>query len=806
LIKTAYALYHQQLPPSLHFTRANPEVNLDSGPFYVNTTLTPWPRRADSPRRAGTSSFGLGGTNAHLVLEEAPECSPGSVSRPGQLLVLSARTPTALEQQSKNLAQHLRDHPQLELADIAYTLQVGRSVFPDRRVLVCAERDEAIAALEQPLAASSGVRHDPAKERHVAFLLAGTGEQYTDIAHDLYIHERFFREQVEHCLAILKQRAGLDLSTLLFSGANRRHRQRAGLDLKALLRPDTSANPAEQELRQTIFAQPAIFVIEYALVQLLMHWGILPQALLGYSLGEYVAACVAGVFSLEDALLLVARRAQWIQDQAPGAMIAVELSAAEVRPFVHTPVEVAIIGGLQHCVLAGPPQAIAELAEQLQTLGIAARPLETTHAFHTSMLAPVQEALTTLARSIQLHAPTIPYISNLTGTWITREQAMDPGYWAEHMCQPVNFLSGIDTLLQEKQQVMLEIGPGQALSSVVRQHLASRTDPYDLVFSTLPSRYERLSDIQALLATLGKLWLAGVQPDWSAFYDQEQRLRVPLPTYPFERQRYWIDAPQGQGQPRTSARSESGKKAASADWFYLPLWKQTPLVEELPLTDAGPCLVFMDTAGLGEQLASELRGRGLQVIGVVARDSFASLDAQTYGLRAGEASDYEALSRELKRRQSLPRTIVHCWSVEQEDPLAAGLAYFQSRQKAGFYSLLFFLQALSAQAYTQPLRIFVLSSHIHAVHGLKRPRFSACVESSPRNISIPPAAISMSFCLMARPGIGVCSQRCSARFSAHAQTRLWPIAAGRAGSRSIKQSAWQVSCSRPVLCASRGSI
>lgn len=720
LIKTACALYHKQLPPSLNFTRPNPEVNLAGGPFYVNTTLVPWPQRADTPRRAGISSFGLGGTNAHLVLEEAPERVPGSVSRPGHLLVLSARTPTALQQKSEDLAQHLREHPHLDLADIAYTLQVGRSVFPHRRVLVCADRDEAIELLEQPLSASSGTRHDPAQERRVVFLLAGTGEQYAAMAHDLYTHERFFREQVDRCLAILKQQAGPDLGALLFSGTDRRNGQRAGLDLKALLRPASSSDPLDQALRQTIVAQPALFVIEYALVQLLMHWGIQPQALLGYSLGEYVAACVCGVFSLEDALLLVARRAQWIQDQEPGAMIAVELSAAEVQPFLHAPVELAIVGGRQHSVLAGPPQAIADLAERLQTLGIPARPLETTHAFHTSMLTPVREALTALARSIQLHAPTIPYISNLTGTWITAEQATDPAYWAEHMCRPVNFLQGIETLAQEAQQVLLEIGPGQVLSAAVRQHLAWRADPYDLVFSTLPSRYERQSDRQALLATLGKLWLAGVRPAWSAFYEHEQRLRVPLPTYPFERQRYWIDAPGGQGLPRGEGQVESGKKAAGADWFYLPLWKQTPLVEEGPRTDAGPCLVFLDAAGLGEQLASELRGKGLQVIGVVAQDSFASLDAQTYTLRPGEASDYEALSRELKRRCLLPRTILHCWSVEREEPLAAGLEYFQIRQKTGFYSLLFLLQALDAQTSVEPLRIFVLSSHIHAVHGLEQ--------------------------------------------------------------------------------------
>ncbi len=719
LIKTTLALHHKQLPPSLNFTQPNSDVDLINSPFYVNTALARWEQQASSPRRAGTSSFGLGGTNAHVVLEEAPERDPGSPSRSAQLLLLSARTETALQRMTENLALHLRQHPELDLADVAHTLQVGRGIFPYRRMLVCANREEAIELLEQPGQERVYTLQDAYRDRQVVFLLGGVGEQYASMASDLYRQEPFFREQTDHCLLVLKQRVGLDLTSLLFAEDKEGHHQQPGLDLKALLGRKTSLSQADLQLKQTALAQPAIFMIEYALARLLMHWGLQPKALLGHSLGEYVAACLSGVLSLEDALLVVAKRAEWIQNQQPGAMLAVELSEVEVQPFLEQQIELAIVHGVQQCVLAGPEAAIAALEERLKGQDIAARRVEATHAFHTSMLEPVRKALTTLLASIKLHKPAIPYISNVTGTWITAEQATSPAYWAEHMCSRVNFLQGMETLLQEQQCVALEIGLGQALSSYLKQFSASRGGTPALVFSTLPSRYHHQPDMQAVLAALGKLWLTGVQIDWSAFYEHEQRLRVPLPTYPFERQRYWIAAPQGSLQKQV-ALVDSGKKADSADWFYAPLWKQTALTQGKLANEPGPWLLFVDSAGLGEQLARKLREQNHRVICVYAHDAFVRRDEQTYALRPGERGDYEALSKELKAHGQIPRTVIHCWSAERDTPAADGQEYFQEKQQTGFYSLLFLLQTLSAQAYSQPLRIFVFSSHIQAVYGLEQ--------------------------------------------------------------------------------------
>lgn len=507
LIKTTLALQHQQLPACLNFTRANPDVNLANSPFYINTELAAWPQQAGTPRRAGVSSFGMGGTNAHVILEESLEREPSSQARSQQLLLLSARTETALQHMSANLAHHLRQHPTLKLADVAYTLQVGRTIFPHRRMLVCAERDEAIALLEQPVSAPGSTLQDTYKDRRVAFLLTGATIEYANSVRDLATQEPFFRELMERCCTILKRQVGLDLTALL-----------------------GDKGQANLPLNLPAYAQPASFIIAYALAQLFMHWGIQPQALLGDDLGEYVAACLAGVFSLDDALLIVAKRAQWMQDHASGRM--------------------SESGG---------------------------------------------EPLHSLYASIQLHAPTLPYISSVSGNWITAEQATSPVYWLEHVGGSMNIPQGMATLSQEQQQVVLEIGLGHTSSSLVQEYIISGGTADKLVAQSLPAQNAQQSASYAVLSSLGKLWLMGVQIDWSAFYENEQRWRVPLPTYPFERQRHWIEAPRGSAQKRLSLVSERAALAESSH------------ASEQPLSDAGPWLLSVDPASLDTELAERLK-------------------------------------------------------------------------------------------------------------------------------------------------------------------------------------------------------
>ncbi|HEU5382932.1 MAG TPA: SDR family NAD(P)-dependent oxidoreductase [Ktedonobacteraceae bacterium] len=741
LIKAALSLAREQIPPSLHYEAPNPEIDFEDSPFYVNTQLRPW-KRGEQPRRAGVNSLGMGGTNAHVVLEEAPLPEPGSSSRPWQLLLLSARTETALEKMTANLHAYMQQHEDINLADIAYTLQAGRSAFEHRRIMVCSERGEALKLLQTSPGAHARVSkgYQTKRDRRVAFLFPGVGEQYVGLAQDLYEHEETFRATVDRCCALLKSALGVDLRKVMFAASPQNgngHAAPEKLDLRTLLgrngqnngnghsnghghlRPE--ANPASEQLRQTAMAQPAVFVVEYALACLLMEWGLQPQAMLGYSLGEYVAACLAGIFSLEDALVLVARRAQLIQALPEGAMLAVALSEEEIQPYLNEQVHLAIINARNTCILAGPSAALAQVEQRLSQLDISHRRVETTHAFHTPMLAEAREALNELAQNITLQAPRIPYISNVTGTWITPEEATDPEYWARHMCQTVRFADGVGHLLQDTDYLLLEVGPGQALGSFVRQHPACERERMQGVFSTLPAAHERQAAQATLLLTLGKLWLAGATIDWRGFSLHERRRRVPLPTYAFERQRYWLEPEQSMSTTLGAVKlrqrgNQQERKADLSDWFYLPTWKQAVTSARPRLTEwlalKRNWLILADESGIGAQIAQTLTEYGQDVTSVRAGSTWDRLDKSCYTLRPTARADYDALLKDLREQGKMPTHVLHLWTLSEQE----GEAQPEQVLASGFHSLLMLAQALGDRG-TELCTITVLSHAVYDVLG-----------------------------------------------------------------------------------------
>lgn len=520
LIKTALALKHRLLPPSLHFQTPNPKLDLENSPFFVNTTLREWNADNGAPLRAGVSSFGTGGTNAHIVVEEAPPVEPDVPSRPGQLLLLSAKTPEALEAMTGNLADHLEKDPHGNLADVAYTLQMGRSEFTHRRAIVCRNSVEAVALLKKPDPKRVFTARQELREPPVVFMFPGQGAQYVNMGADLYRQERVFREAVDQCAKILQPILKVDL-------------------LKVLFASNGNTEAANEQLRQTRFTQPALFTIEYALAKLWMSWGIKPAAMIGHSVGEYVAGCLAGVFSSEDALGLVARRAELVQAQAPGSMLAVRLPEEDVRALLNDSLSIAAINSPNLCVVSGPHDAVAALEKQLATRNVAAKHLQTSHAFHSAMMEPVLAPFTELLRKTRLAAPQIPYVSNVTAQWVTAADATRPEYWAGHVRQTVRFADGVAEMMNDPRRVLLEVGPGQTLAQLARQHPTRKEE--QLVVSTLGGARDQ--ELPNLLAAVGRLWLAGAVVDWQGYYQGERRRRVVLPTYPFERKRYWPDSP-----------------------------------------------------------------------------------------------------------------------------------------------------------------------------------------------------------------------------------------------------------------------
>ncbi|MBN3951614.1 MAG: acyltransferase domain-containing protein [Nostoc sp. NMS7] len=554
LIKTVLALQHKMLPPSLHFETTNPKIDFANSPFYVNTSLREW-KTNNTPRRAGVSSFGIGGTNAHVILEEAPlevKSQKSKFKSKYLVLCLSAKSENALEKATANLITHLKEHPELNLGDVAYTLNSGRRGFNHRRMLICQDLENAVEALSSVAAQQVFTNYTEITERPVVFMFPGQSSQYVNMAREIYEAETVFKEQVDYCSEVLKPLIGLDLRHIIYPS-------------------EENIDEVSKQLQQTEIAQPAIFVIEYALAKLWQSYGVEPQAAIGHSIGEYVAATLAEVFSLEDALSLVAARGQMMQQLPTGAMLSIPLPADKIKSLLGQELSIAGINQPSQCVVSGSIAAVEALQNQLAAQGIECRRLHTSHAFHSHMMEPILEAFAERVKKVTLNPPKLPYISNLTGTWITVTQATNPDYYAQHLRSTVLFAQGVEKLLATPEQVLLEVGPGHTLTTLVKRHPDKASA--QTVLTSVRHPQEKQSDTRVLFNTLGQLWLTGVKVDWFGFYSQDEYYRLPLPTYPFERQRYWIDPPQkaawGQLQilPTTSqlwtSLTQAGQKQAS---------------------------------------------------------------------------------------------------------------------------------------------------------------------------------------------------------------------------------------------------
>ncbi|MFN6562983.1 MAG: SDR family NAD(P)-dependent oxidoreductase [Nostoc sp. ChiSLP01] len=600
LIKTVLALKHQEIPPSLHFEKANPEIDFANSPFYVNTKLSEWKTNC-LPRRAGVSSFGVGGTNAHVILEEAPVIEESSASRPWQLILLSGKTRTALETATANLASYLQQNLDINLADVAYTLKVGRRAFDYRRMVVCQDLNDAVKLLQNNNRERVFDYHFQPTRCPVMFIFSGQESQNTIISKELYEVEATYRKHVDNCAEILQFHIGFDIRNFLFSSSDK---------------------IAAGNLNDV-----ALFVIEYALAELWMSWGVLPEAMIGEGIGEYVAGAIAGVFSLQDALAIVTNK----------------------------------------------------------------------------------------GRKVKLNPPRIRFISNVTGSWITDAQATNPNYWSQNLQQNVKS-DTIYQLLEQFEGVFLDVGPGQNLSRLIKEHLDINTKQH--VLNSLPQNQQ--SDISFLLQTLGQLWLFGVNIDWSEFYSEEQRHRLPLPTYPFERQRYWIEAKKPEQDNNDSSLSLA-KKPDIADWFYIPYWKPSLPPAKLDSQELVPgkscILVFIDECGFGINLVKQLEKQNLDVVKVKVGDSYTILDKPEYTINPKSHHDYDVLFEELFKQNKLPKKILHLWNVTAVGDRELDIAELELAQIKGFYSLLFIAQTLGRLESTNDFEITVISNNLQSVTG-----------------------------------------------------------------------------------------
>lgn len=524
LIKVALSIHEGVIPPLAHYSSPNPKIDFPSTPFYVNTECRAW-ETDGTPRRAGISSFGLGGTNAHLVLEQAPSSTRGALARSRHLLLLSARSQTALAAQGERLAAHLESAADQDLADVAFTLQKGRREFDQRRFVVGGDRAEILARLRSP--ARPGEAGPVAALRPpVVFMFPGQGSQYPGMGRELYREEPLFRDTVDRCAdAVLADpQSGFDLRDhLLWDAASGR-----------------PAVEVELEMAQTRIAQPAIFTIEIALARLLVAWGIQPTALVGHSVGEFAAACLAGVFELEDAARLVAARGRLMQALPPGRMLAVRSGAEAVEAMLPDGLSIAAINAPELTVVSGPEEIVTGFAGRAEAAGLRTSELRTSHAFHSTMMEPMLEPLQAEIGAVGRSAPGIAVHSTALARLLTAEEVCDPAYWARQVMEPVRFSEAIAGAAANGRRVFLEVGPRQSLSTFCRQVLG--TERSLAIVPCLGQGAGDQSELDQLMGAVGRLWISGASPDWDAIQGSDRR-RVPLPTYPFERKRFWIDAP-----------------------------------------------------------------------------------------------------------------------------------------------------------------------------------------------------------------------------------------------------------------------
>ncbi|SEB49905.1 Acyl transferase domain-containing protein [Rhodobacter sp. 24-YEA-8] len=692
LIKVALSLHHRELPPSLGYEAPNPSIDFETSPFRVNDRLTPWQAPV---LRAGVNSLGVGGTNAHAVLEEAPLRAASQDSDwPFQPLVISARSKAALEGQASRLAAHLRAHSDQKLADVAWTLKEGRRAFEKRRVIVAESHAEAADLLEgaNPRLVFN---HDHLGENpEVIFMFPGGGAQFAGMARDLYETEPVFKDWMDRGLAVLEPQ--LDY------------------DIRALWLPVKGAEAAaDQALKKPSVQLPLIMITEYALAKLYESWGITPAALIGHSMGENTAAALAGVMSFEDCIGLVLLRGRLFDTVAPGGMLSVPLPEADLARYWADDLDMASVNAPGLCVVSGPDAALDALAARLAADEIETQRIAIDIAAHSRMLAPILPAFGDYLRGIRLSAPQIPIISNRSGKVLTDAEATDPDYWVAHLRNTVNFQAGLAELTATPGRVYMEMGPGRALSSLAG---ANGVGPGQVV-PALRHPEQKIDDDAWLVGSIARLWACGVAVDWGQIWGGRLRQRVPLPGYAFQRKPFFI-AP---GEAAPVAAELPARVEDLTGWGWKRHWTPSPAgfdIDDLGVAAPASWLVFADDAGLCLAAADRLRAAGHRVILVHPGDSFRALGEDRYSLAPERGLEgYEALIRDLAGRGIAPAQVLHGWLVTKDESFRPGSSFAQRLIEQGFWSALFLLQAMAGENLAQGVKFTFLTNGAAAAKG-----------------------------------------------------------------------------------------
>lgn len=631
MIKVALALKHRMLPPTLGYERPNPRFDMDNSPFFVSAELRKWD--STEPLRAGVNALGAGGTNCHLIMEEPPAFLPGEGGRERHLLVLSAKSKTALDRMSENLAVQLERDPNIDLADAAYTLSMGRRALSHRRVLVANDHKEAVQLLRGENPSRVGTTVSDSSDPDVVFTFPGGGAQYSRMCFDIYDSEPAYKKALDECFSVIDQELDPALRGLLFASQN-------------------DAEVATRSLQRPSYSLPTLFSVEYALARLFESYGIRPSAYIGHSMGEYVAACLAGVFSVRDGLRLVHLRGRLFEKTQKGRMIGVSLPEEELRSIMPPGLSIAAVNAPELCVASGPSELIEELSLLLTRKETDWTPIHIDVAAHSSLLDPILEEFRRFCRTIDFRPPRMPIASNFTGKWLTSAEATDPEYWVRHLRNTVRFSDCVETVLEGGNKVFLEIGPGRTLTTLVG---AQKTKVRHAVNSVRHPK-ETAHDVDYALLTLGKVWSAGAHVDWTALFDDQIRNRIPLPNYPFDHQSYWVE-PKAE---RVEDAAEPVKRENIDEWFSTVAWQQTPLISQAQ-GKAMRWLLVVDSpefaATLTDSLTAEL-GDDCEVMTVLPGKSLRRVDQLSFEVQPGSFEQYRELLELLKTEGRSPEHVL----------------------------------------------------------------------------------------------------------------------------------------------------
>lgn len=692
LVKTALALHHRQIPPSLGYEAPNPAIDFDSGPFRVNDRLVDWQSRK-GPRRAGINALGVGGTNAHAVLQEAPERGTSDMPDfPFQILCLSGRSRKALDANGQALAAYLRAHPDLPLADVAYTLKHGRRGFEKRRVLVAETTREAADLLEAGDPQRVFTHDRLGANPEVVFMFPGGGAQYPDMARDLYETEPVFAEWMDRGLDHLQQRLDYDIRALWLPD------------------PDMRADAARALTRPSV-QLPLIMIVEYALAQLWIGWGVRPAAMVGHSMGENTAACLAGVMGFEDCIDLVLLRGRLFDTVPAGGMLSISLPLEDVREIIGDDLDIASVNAPGLTAVSGPQAALDRVSALLGDRDIDHQRIPIDIAAHSRMLDPILEEYRAFLTSIPLKAPQLPVLSNRTGAVLAAEQATDPGYWVEQLRNTVHFADCIATLSADQGRVYLEVGPGQALSALARMH---PNVAQGQVLASLRHPDQDTDDDAYFFGVIGRLWACGVEADWAQVWGGGKRHRLSLPAYAFQRSRYFIEP----GKPAMADLAEAPLRRDDdlSAWGWRPAWNPRlaqcdPDLAADPGLESHTWLFFEDDTGIAKGVADRLEGAGHTVTRVRPGDTYAQLSESRYVLSPEQGREgYERLIADLAASGRLPGRIAHFWLVTAGEQFRPGSSFHDRNMEQGFFSLMALAQALGGADLPGPLHLSVITS------------------------------------------------------------------------------------------------